>query len=397
MGRLVLNVLLSFAQFEREIISERTRDKIAATRRRGKWTGGMPLLGYDVPDRGGQLAVNEAEAARVRAIFALYLEHEALLPVVKELDGRGWRNKHWRTRKGGERGGRPFTRTSLYKLLTNATYVGKVRYKSELHDGEHAAIVDASVFERVQATLRRNGSTGGAPVRNQFGMILQGLLRCAPCGCSMTPSFTTRKKTRRYRYYTCTNAQKRGWDGCPSKSVPAGEIEQFVVDQIKCVGRDPTVLREVLAQARRQDQERMAELDLERRALEKDLTAWHAEMQALSGRVRPGDDNGPLLARLADLQERIVAVDGRMHSVRDQLREIEQTLVDEDEARATLAAFDSVWESLAPHEQTRVVRLLVQQVDYDGGTSKVTMRFHPTAIKTLAAELAGTGNGGTRA
>src|SRR2546422_4461247 len=97
MGRLVLNILLSFAQFEREIIAERTRDKVAATRRKGKWSGGTPLLGYDLDPRGGRLVVNEDEAGRVRAVFALYLEHQALLPVVQELERRGWLRKRWRT------------------------------------------------------------------------------------------------------------------------------------------------------------------------------------------------------------------------------------------------------------------------------------------------------------
>ncbi len=139
MGRLVLNVLLSFAQFEREIISERTRDKIAAARRRGKWAGGHPLLGYDIDPRGFKLIVNEDEAVRVRAIFALYLKERSLLPVVQVLNRRGWNNKRWTTRKGRERGGKAFDRTTLYRLLTNITYIGKIRYKNEIHDGEHAA------------------------------------------------------------------------------------------------------------------------------------------------------------------------------------------------------------------------------------------------------------------
>jgi site-specific DNA recombinase len=159
MGRLVLNVLLSFAQFEREIISERTRDKIAAARRKGKWVGGMPLLGFDVDPHGSKLAVNDDEAARVRAIFELYLEHQSLLAVIHELDARGWCNKRWTTRKGVERGGKPFTKKSLHKLLTNVTYVGKLRYKDEVHDGEHAAIVDAAVWEwtypRMVGALKR--------------------------------------------------------------------------------------------------------------------------------------------------------------------------------------------------------------------------------------------------
>src|ERR1700674_2074174 len=129
MGRLVLNVLLSFAQFEREIISERTRDKIAATRRKGKWSGGLPLLGYDVDPTVPRLVVNPKEAAQVRVIFDLYLEHQGLLPVVRELERRGWRTKAWATRKERKMGDKPFTKTSLHKLLTNATYAGKLRYK----------------------------------------------------------------------------------------------------------------------------------------------------------------------------------------------------------------------------------------------------------------------------
>jgi site-specific DNA recombinase len=129
MGRLVLNVLLSFAQFEREIIAERTRDKIAATRRKGKWAGGMPLLGYDVDPRTFKLVVNPEEAERVRAIFVLYLKHRGLIRVVQELERRGWCTKRWRTRKGSVRGGKPFTKTNLRQLLTNVVYLGQVRYK----------------------------------------------------------------------------------------------------------------------------------------------------------------------------------------------------------------------------------------------------------------------------
>ena len=175
MGRLVLNVLLSFAQFEREMISERTRDKIAATRRKGKWSGGMPLLGYDVDPRGSKLIVNEDEAVHVRAIVELYLEHQALMPVIQEVDRRGWVNKRWTTRKGHDRGGKQFTKTSLYKLLTNVTYTGKIAYKDEVHNGEHSAIVSDDSWQRVQALLQRNGRTGGAMVRNKFGALLKGL------------------------------------------------------------------------------------------------------------------------------------------------------------------------------------------------------------------------------
>jgi site-specific DNA recombinase len=244
MGRLVLNVLLSFAQFEREIIAERTRDKMAATRRKGKWSGGMPVLGHDLDPRGRRLHVNDDEAIRVRAIFVLYLEHQALLPVVQELARRGWVGKRWQTRHGRQRGGRLFTKTSLYRLLTNVLYAGKVRYKDEVHQGEQPALIDADTFQRVQALLRSHGPEVGPPSLHRFTALLKGLLRCVPCDCAMTPAHTTRKGGLRYRYYTCVHAQKSGWQSCPSKSIPTGPIEQLVVEQIQRLGRDsPTTER----------------------------------------------------------------------------------------------------------------------------------------------------------
>jgi site-specific DNA recombinase len=162
MGWLVLNVLLSFAQFEREIISERTRDKIAATRRKGKWAGGHPILGYDVDPRGYKLIVNEDEAVRVRAIFELYLEHQGLVPVIEELDRRGWVKKRWTTSKSRDHGGKPFTKTSLYKLLTNVGYIGKVHYKDEVHAGEHAARTATPPLLRTLLRSSRTCTTNAA-------------------------------------------------------------------------------------------------------------------------------------------------------------------------------------------------------------------------------------------
>jgi site-specific DNA recombinase len=237
MGRLTLHILLSFAQFEREIIAERTRDKMAAARRKGKWSGGAPSLGYDLDPQSKRLVVNQVEARQVRAIFALYLEHEALLPVVEELERRGWRSKRWRTRQGQVRGGRPFTRASLRALLSNVLYAGQVRYRGEVHAGEQPALVDGATWEQTQALLQKNGAAIGAGARLSSGALLAGLLRCGPCGCAMTPAHSS-KRGRRYRYYVCTQAQKRGWHTCPSRSVPALPIENFVLEQLRQADQD---------------------------------------------------------------------------------------------------------------------------------------------------------------
>jgi site-specific DNA recombinase len=389
MGRLTLNVLLSFAQFEREIISERTRDKIAAARRKGKWSGGMPLLGYDVAPRGSKLIVNEVEAARVLTIFELYLEQQSLIATIKELDSRGWANKRWTTRKGHERGGKQFAKTSLHKLLTNVTYTGKIKYKDELHEGEHAAIVSHDVWQRVQLLLGRNGRTGGAAVRNKFSALLKGILHCVPCGCAMSPTHSTKNGTKRYRYYVCTGAQKRGWHTCPSKSIPAGEIERFVVEQIKCIGRDPMLLHETIAQVRSRGQSQVVALETERRALERELARWNGETRKLLHQIVPGEGNTPSTARLADLQERIRGAEQRAAQVRVQVIALSREIVDQREVAKAMAVFDPVWDSLTPREQARVFQLLVERVDYDGATGKISITFHPSGIKTLADELAG--------
>ena len=309
MGRLMLNVLLSFAQFEREMISERTRDKMAAARRKGLWLGGTPVLGFDLD--GTRLVVNDGEAHRVRQIFELYLDLGGMLSVVQELERRGWHNKSWTTRDGKCVGGKRFTKTSLHRLLTNITYVGKVRYKQEIHAGKHEAIIDADTWQRTQEMLARNGRTGGATVRNKFGALLKGILRCAVCDCAMSPTHSTKDRTKRYRYYRCQNAQQRGRGSCPCPSVPAHEIERIVIDQIRCIGSDPELVAQTLAEARRQTEVRLKELENERRTWERELTQCNSETRKLLARATCDEGETPATARLADLQDRVRGIEQR--------------------------------------------------------------------------------------
>jgi site-specific DNA recombinase len=381
MGRLMLNVLLSFAQFEREIIAERTRDKIAAARRKGKWSGGQPLLGYDVDPNGSKLVVNAAEAARVRAIFELYLQHQALMPVLHELSRRKWTTKQWMTRAGRQRGGRAFTKAGLHKLLTNVTYAGKVRYKSEVHPGEHAGIVEPGVWQKLQVLLQRNGRTGGAMVRNKHGALLKGLLHCGGCGCAMTPSHSKRGG-KLYRYYVCTNAQRRGWGACATKSAPAGAIERVVVEQLRRAGRDPALVAATARQAARQVDERLAQIDDERRGLQRDTARWAGEIDKLAA----ASSAESAAARMADLQERIRVAERRASELMVEADELARGRVTTDEVEQALAAFEPVWESMAPAEQANLLSLLVERVDFDGAAGKLAVHFHAAGIRSLTNE-----------
>jgi len=251
LGRLTLNILLSFAQFEREIISERTRDKMCAARKKGKWIGGHPVLGYDIDTHARRLVVNPEEAHQVRSIFNLYLDQGAMLPVLQELDRRGWATKRWTTEAGQIRGGKPFTKSLLYGALTNAIYTGRVNHKGTLYPGEHDAIIERATWEQVQDMLDRNSRTNGGGTKNKYGALLRGLLFCVPCGTPMVHTYSA-KGVRRYRYYVCYRAQQRGWKNCKTKSVSAPAIESAVLEAVSRLGADPQLAAEVVRQAREQ-------------------------------------------------------------------------------------------------------------------------------------------------
>lgn len=378
MGRLILNVLLSFAQFERDMISERTRDKMRAARRKGKYVGGTPILGYDVDREAKKLVVNPDEAKQAKAIFQLYLDLGALLPAVQELERRGWTNKSWVTKAGVVRGGKPFTKTSLHKFLTNVTYAGKAESQGEIFSGEQPAIVPRDIWDRVQRLLKRNSRNGGATAKNSGGALLKGLLHCSACDCAMSPTASSVRGSRRYRYYVCCGAQKRGWDRCPSKSIPAAEIERFVVEQIRSIGQDPGLIRETIAAVQRQSKEQMALLDAEERTIVRDLAKWHERLRKTAGK-------GSLTA-VADLQEQIGCAEQRLSQIQDQRIKLERGLIGDVEVRQALSAFSPVWETLTPKEQERLIGLVVERIDYDGSSGKIAVTFHETGIKTLAGE-----------
>jgi len=382
MGRLTLNILLSFAQFEREVISERTRDKIGLARKQGKWSGGCQVLGYDTAPEGGRLVVNPAEAEQVRTIFALYLELGGMLRVIEELDRRGWTNKSWVTRDGRLHQGKPFTKNVLNALLTNPIYVGKVRHHGQVYPGEHEAVVDEETFARVRQQLARNGRHGGDPgTRIRGEAILQGLLRCKACNCGMTNSHS-RKGGRRYRYYLCHHAQSRGWRHCPRPTLPAEEIERFVVEEIRSIGQDPGLVREVVEETRRFRDRETAELASRERLLKQELAGCQREAQALA--AKPEDP--AMVARLAAIQERASQIARDAAEVHTKLAGLRAAARGEADIVDACRRFDPVWDTLSWGEQRRILGLLVERVEYDAAEESIAITFHPAGIGALAAE-----------
>ncbi|MBF0148373.1 MAG: recombinase family protein [Magnetococcales bacterium] len=243
MGRLTLNVLLSFAQFEREISAERIRDKFAASKRKGMWMGGHVPLGYEVRER--KLVIVPGEAETVQFIYQRFLDGGSATLMVKELAERGAVGKN----------GKPMDKGYLYRILANRLYLGEIVLGTEVYPGEHQAIIDRKTWEGVREILaaKTHHRTSN---RVQSPTLLKGIVRCRHCDRAMSPSFT-RKAGRQYRYYTCQNACKNGHDACPQRTVAAGEIEAVVIQQVRTMLRSPEMVVKT-----KQSDEKVSERDV---------------------------------------------------------------------------------------------------------------------------------------
>jgi DNA invertase Pin-like site-specific DNA recombinase len=233
MGRLTLNVLLSFAQFEREVTGERIRDKIAASKARGMWMGGNLPLGYDLPAPGTRiLQVNEQEARTVRHIFARYLEVGSVHALRRDLEESNITSKRWTTSKGNIVGGMPLNRGALFHLLRNPIYLGRIRHKGIVHVGGHEAIVDEDLFEKVQRSLDRHGPRRRTKC-SEASACLTGKLFDAR-GETMTPVFTRNRHGKLYRYYVSASLQQGGklQDDGVIRRISATGLEQTLTELI---------------------------------------------------------------------------------------------------------------------------------------------------------------------
>jgi DNA invertase Pin-like site-specific DNA recombinase len=269
MGRLTLNILLSFAQFEREVIGERIRDKVAASRKRGMWMGGVVPLGYEVRDR--KLIIHAPEAATVRMIFERFLTVGSATTLARSLSAEGVRSRR----------GKLIDKGFLYKLLNNRIYIGDAVHKGTAYAGEHQPIISQHLWDRVRGIMRASPRVRAGRTRAATPSLLKGLL-FGPTGIAMSPTHT-RRGDRLYRYYVSQSVIKRGADDCPVNRVPAAEIEAAVVDQLRCMLRSPEIIVATWRSARLQ----IAGLseDVVREALERLDPLWDELFPAEQARI----------------------------------------------------------------------------------------------------------------
>jgi len=376
MGRLTLNMLMSFAEFEREMIAERTRDKIAAARRKGKWTGGPVPLGYTVQDR--HLVVDEFEAVVVREAFSLYLEQRSALVVSRLLNERNRSTKRYRAKNGNLREARTWTKSDVLRVLKNPIYAGYMPCRGEIHEGEHAPIIPRETYTRVRALLEGAtvGKSGGG--RNP-DYILRGLLKCARCGASFTPA-STRKGGSEYRYYRCVTRDKEGRDACPSAPLPSDAIEGYVLERLREATADGALATEIvgglkaLAAARRKD------FLTERQKLPSEIATLSDEGKRLVETIASvnGAARRLLEERLAEVGDQLARCEARLSTVERELAHLDAIQVEASWVAECLRHFDKVWGVMTPENRARLLRAVVQRVEVDEPANVV--RVHLTDL-----------------
>ena len=267
-----------------------------------------------------------------------------------------------------------------------STVCRQVRYKTEVHKGEHEAIVDEVLWKRVQTIMERNSGNGGREVKNRHGSILRGLMQCTPCGSGMTPSYACKNGRVKYRYYCCVAAQKKGWATCPSKSVPAGQMEQFVVERIKSIGSDPGLQQEVMEILTRHHEEEREALVAEERLLDREIKRWTQEAKNLVGQIKADDVSTLVTSRLAQVQERLAQETPRLAHVRQELARLAEWAIPAETVARALQRFDPLWQAMTMVERQKLLQLLIERIDYDGKQGSVTIIFRPSGLESLLTE-----------
>ncbi|MDE1901042.1 MAG: recombinase family protein [Alphaproteobacteria bacterium] len=280
MGRLILNILLSFAQFERELTGERIRDKVAASKKKGMWMGGCPPLGYDVADR--KLIINPKETKIVQFVFQRFIELRSVTQLERELRLQGITGKTYITQTGRHRYGSPLCKVQIYRILENQIYLGKVHHKGNFYPGQHEAIIDQETWDRVHTSVGESPRTRRHRSVTVETALLKGLVYCGQCNLPMTPVHTLRNG-KKYRYYRPSQQLRGGSDECSIGSVAAGELEGIVFAQIRELFAKPDMVVKTWAAAKAYD-EKITEKEV-RQALRDIDPVWNELFPSEQARI----------------------------------------------------------------------------------------------------------------
>jgi site-specific DNA recombinase len=381
MGRLTMNMLMSFAEFEREMIGDRTRDKIAASRRKGKWTGGWVPFGYDVKDK--HLLVNELEALVVREAFDLLLEHRQMAAVARTLNER----RHWPRGSRKPAGQQPvWTKDSIARILRSPLYAGFISCGDEVFPGEHPALITEDVHRRAQSILEANERELTFAGTNP-DYVLRGLLRCGRCQAAMSPG-STHSKGREYRYYRCSTRDKAGSEACTAPPLAAGAIESFVAERIAQATQDGSLVASVREALTKRIEDRRAAVESARSKLPSRIASLSADASRLTDELmrHEGRSRELVAGKLNVETEKLEAAEQQLAAVKHEFNALDGMAAETSWVASTLADFSKVWDVLTSANRGRLLRALVDRVSVDEASAEFQIHLVDFSGADTAAE-----------
>lgn len=379
-GRLMRSILVDFAQFERELIGERTRDKRAAMAKKGKWAGGHPVLGYDFDRKTKKLVVNKEEVSQALAMFETYMRTKSLSQAARALNAQGIRMKVWTNVEGRRKGGRRFNKANLDYVLRNPVYIGKIRHYENEYDGEHEGIIPEDLFRRVRKQLSANGVKNTSPSQDKHNFLLRGLVRCGACGQQMTPNFAY-SKGRKYFYYKCVSVNKLDKSACPTKSVSARELEKIVLDRLAFLGRNRALMEQIVDVAREQTTSNLPGKNQEKVRLVAEIGRIESEVGNIASILAEQGKEAPqyrvLIDKLGQVQSRREQLEAQVQSLDREIADLESRRIDAEVVCRNLQNFGRVFGKLKPERQRELTALLVREVLYAQDKSKIRLTLRP--------------------
>jgi len=380
-GRLMRSILMDFSQFEREMISERTRDKLQAMAKRGKRTGGHPIIGYNINSETRALEVNPEEKQQVLEMFETYIRTKSMHETAKIMNSKGYRMKSWTSHHGNPCGGQPFNRATLWNLLQNPLYTGKIVHRKQIYQGQQEPIISEALFNEAVAMLRQNGH--GRKHRiiedRKHTFLLRGLLKCSCCNTSMTPGWATPKKNgayRRFFYYKCLSVVKGDRTSCKVRSVPAPAIEEYVIKRIGVVSQNKVFVDEIVKRAHDAGcVELPVKLD-ERKKAQFDRGKVQVQIESLVNVLATQGGSQcknftAIMESLNRLQERRDELDQNLAAMEIEIKKLEEQQIDADVIQQNLGNFAQVFNKLDDIGKMDLTALMVKQVNWDGVNMKV--------------------------
>lgn len=385
-GRLMRSILMDFSQFEREMVAERTRDKLDAMARKGKRTGGHPVLGYGINSETKQFEIIPAEAEQVKDIFEVYAKTRSLYEAVKIINDKGYRTKEWLSAHSeGKRkfGGRKFNKQTLWNLLRNPVFIGKITHRQEYLPGIHKPILSEENFGEVQKILTTNGNglMKRSYTKDTYPYLLRGLVKCASCNTAMTPHTVVPKNKSKFHYYKCVSTMKMNRNACFVRSVPAGTLEEYVVLRLATISTHRETLERIIQNAKAETQTQLPKKREERKRVQIDVGKTDNQIKNLVGVLA---DEGPastlrahVSQQIGEFEEKRKNLQESMVVVEREIEELELKQVDVEVIKNSLANFVNLIETMPLAQKRELLQLLIAKIVYDHPNREIHIGFRP--------------------